>query len=135
MFKSSTGRSCSRQIVLTNEISQLVFKETCSRLGPMFVYKKIFDIIFLEKKEEIGLSSMTKAPTPTEKSKKQRDGNIKTPPKTSITQRLQTDLWRSVGVTIATQLVWLNQLTGPNLPTHHNSCVIEGTDMQVLFYS
>ena len=33
----------------------------------------------------------------------------KTPPKTSITQRLQTDLGRSVGVTIATQLVWLNR--------------------------
>ena len=28
--------------------------------------------------------------------------------KTSITQRLRTDLGRSVGVTIATQLVWLN---------------------------
>ena len=33
---------------------------------------------------------MTKAPTPTEKSKKQCD-NTKTPPKTSITQRLRTD--------------------------------------------
>ena len=34
---------------------------------------------------------MTKAPTTTEKSRKQRD-NTKTPPKTSITQRLWTDL-------------------------------------------
>ena len=33
-----------------------------------------------EKKEEIWLSPMTKAPTPTEQSKKQR-GNTKTPPK------------------------------------------------------
>ena len=41
---------------------------------------------------------MTKAPTPTQKSKKHRD-NIKTPPKNSITQRLRTDLGRSVGVT------------------------------------
>ena len=41
---------------------------------------------------------MKKAPTPTEKSKKHRT-NIKTKPKTSITQRLQTDLGRSVGVT------------------------------------
>ena len=56
---------------------------------------------------------MTKAPTPTEKSKKQRD-NTKTPPKTPITQQLRTDLGRSVGVTIATQLVYLNQLTGTN---------------------
>ena len=59
---------------------------------------------------------MTKAPTPTEKSKKQRE-TTKTPPKTSITQRLRTDLGRSVGVTIATQLVWLNQLTGTQ-PSH-----------------
>ena len=43
-----------------------------------------------EKKEEIWLSPITKAPTPTEKSKKKRD-NTKTPPKTSITQRLRTD--------------------------------------------
>ena len=47
-------------------------------------------------KEEIWLSFMTKVPTPTEKSKKQRD-NTKTPPKTSIIQRLRTT---------ATQLVW-----------------------------
>ena len=62
----------------------------------------------LEKKEEIWPSPMTKAPTSTEKLKKKRD-NTKTSPKTSITQRLRTDLGRSVGVTIATQLVWLNQ--------------------------
>ena len=42
---------------------------------------------------------MTKAPTLTEKSTKQRD-NLKTPPKTSITQRLRTDLGRSVGITV-----------------------------------
>ena len=38
---------------------------------------------------------MTKAPTTTEKSKKKRD-NIKNATKTSITQRLRTDLGRSV---------------------------------------
>ena len=48
---------------------------------------------------------MTKAPTPKEESKQQRD-NTKTPPNNSITQRLRTDLGRSVVVTIATQLVW-----------------------------
>ena len=32
--------------------------------------------------------------------------------KTSITQRLSTDLGRLVGVTTATQLVWLNRFTG-----------------------
>ena len=44
---------------------------------------------FQEKKEEIWLSPMTKTPTPTEKSKKQR-GNTNTPPKTS-NNRLYND--------------------------------------------
>ena len=61
-----------------------------------------------EKKEEIWLSPLTKALTPIEKFKKQRD-NTKTPPPTSIKQRLRNDLGRSVGVTIAAQLVWLNR--------------------------
>ena len=70
-----------------------------------------------EKKEEIWFSPMTKAPTPTkQKFKKQRD-NTKTPPKTSITQRLRTDSGRSVRVTIAAQLVWLNKLMGSK-PSH-----------------
>ena len=43
--------------------------------------------------------------------------NTKTPPKTLITQQFQTDLGRSVGVTTATQLVWLNQFTGSQ-PSH-----------------
>ena len=41
-----------------------------------------------EKKEEIWLSPNTKAPTPTEKSKKQCE-NIKKPPQTLIAQRLR----------------------------------------------
>ena len=50
-------------------------------------------------------------------------GNVKravttqtTPQKNSITQRLRTDLGRSVGVTTATQLVWLTWFTGPTFP-------------------
>ena len=39
---------------------------------------------------------MTKPPKPTENSKPK--DNTQTPPKTSITQRLRTDLGRSVGV-------------------------------------
>ena len=69
-----------------------------------------------EKKEKIWLSPMTKAPAPTEKSKKQRENTI-TPPKTSITQRLRTDIGRLVGATIATQLIWLNRFTGSR-PSH-----------------
>ena len=40
----------------------------------------------------------------------------KTPQKSSIKQRLRTDLGRSVGVTTATQLVWLTWFTGPTFP-------------------
>ena len=58
---------------------------------------------------------MTKAPTPTEKSKGQSD-NINNATKSSIKQLLRTDLGRSVGVTTATQLVWLTWFTGP--PSH-----------------
>ena len=57
-----------------------------------------------EKERDSWLSHMIEALTPTENSKKQSD-NTKTPPKTSITRRLRTNLGRSVGVTIATQLV------------------------------
>ena len=58
---------------------------------------------------------MTKAPTPTEMSKEQSD-NTDYATKSSITQRLRTDLGWSVGVTTATQLVCLTWFTGPNLP-------------------
>ena len=51
-----------------------------------------------EKKEEIWHNPMTKAPTPTEKSKQQRDNS-----KTSITT-IETDVGRLVGVTTAIQL-------------------------------
>ena len=68
-----------------------------------------------EKKKEIWLSHMTKTPIPTE-IQKQID-NTKTPSKTSITQRLRTDLGRSVGVTTTIQLVWLNRFTGTQ-PSH-----------------
>ena len=50
-------------------------------------------------------------------------GNVKravttqtTPQKSSIKQRLRTDLGRPVGVTTATQLVWLTWFTGPTFP-------------------
>ena len=49
--------------------------------------------------------------------KKKKCDNTKTPPKTSITQRLRTDLGWSVWVTIATQLVLLYRFTGSQ-PSH-----------------
>ena len=70
----------------------------------------------LEKQEEIWLIPMTKAPSPTENSKKQRN-NRKNATKTFITLRLRTDLGRSVGVPPATQLVRLNRFT-ESQPSH-----------------
>ena len=57
-----------------------------------------------EKKEDIWLGPMTKAPTPPEKSKKQRD-NIKTATKNFDYKK------------IANQLVWLKRLMGSE-PSH-----------------
>ena len=68
-----------------------------------------------DKKEEIRLNPMTKAPTPEKMAKGQSD-NTNNATKRSIKQRLRTDLGRSVGVTTATQLVWLNWFTGPTFP-------------------
>ena len=68
---------------------------------------------------------MTKAHTPTEMSKGQVTTQT-TPQKSSIKQRLRTDLGRSVGVTKATQLVWLTGLRA-HLPTNRNSRVIKRT--------
>ena len=59
--------------------------------------------------------SYEKAPTLTEMSKGQSD-NTNNATKSSIKQRLQTDLRRSVGVTTDTQLVWLTWFTGPTFP-------------------
>ena len=71
---------------------------------------------------------MTKTPTPTEMSKGQSD-NTNNATKKSIKRRLRTDLGRSVGVTRATQLVWLTGLRA-HLPTPCNSRVIERTHIE-----
>ena len=77
---------------------------------------RIWDMeMYSREKKEFWLCPMTKYLIPTENSK--INGQHKTPPTTSITQRLQTDLGRSVGVTTVIQLVWLNRFTGTQ-PSH-----------------
>ena len=61
-------------------------------------FESLFIIEFTKEKGRDLTQSYDKHP------KKQHD-NTQTPPKTSITKRLQTNLGRSVGVTTATQLV------------------------------
>ena len=61
--------------------------------------------------------------------------NTKTPPKISITQRLGTDLGRSVGVTTVIQLVWLNRFTGTQ-PSHlpQQPCNQKDTHLKICKY-
>ena len=70
---------------------------------------------------------MTKAPTVyQQKCQRGKVTTQTTPQKSSIKQQLRTDLGRSVGVTTATQLVWLTSLRA-HLPTPRNSRVIKRT--------
>ena len=62
------------------------------------VMRRCTELCIKEKKKEIWPSPMTKTPIPTENSKT-KGQHTQTPPKTSITQQLRTDLGRSVGVT------------------------------------
>ena len=61
--------------------------------------------------------SYDKTPYTNRKFEKPKD-NTQTPPKTSITQRLQTDLGRSVGVISHPTGVVKPGLKGTNLPTY-----------------
>ena len=79
-----------------------------------------------EKKEEIRLSPMTKAPTPTEMSKVQSDNTNDTKKfdYTAVADRLRTVSWSTV--TTATQLMLLTWFTGQ--PSHsRNNRVIKRT--------
>ena len=94
---------------LNNRSSMLIIEKYIS-------YILYYELQFLDKKEYIWLSPMTKALHQQKKSKKRRD-TIRTSPKTLITQQLQTDLGRSVGVAAITPLVWLNRCTSAQ-PSH-----------------
>ena len=69
------------------------------------------------KKRKRSDSALWQKPLHRQKNPKSNVTTQRTPPKTSITQRLRTHLGRSAGVTIATQLVWLNRFTGSQ-PSH-----------------
>ena len=73
---------------------------------------------------------MTKAPAPTEMSKGQSD-NTNNATKSSIKQQLRTDLGRSVGVTTATQLVWLTWFTGPPSHSLQQPCNQKDTHLKI----
>ena len=106
-LRTDLGRSVVVTTVIQLVFCTIIFLYRCSHTNK-------------EKKKEIWLSPMTKTPITTANSK--TNGQHKTPPKTSITQRLRTDLGRSVVVAIVIQLVWLNRF-----PTNHKSRVIKRT--------
>ena len=66
---------------------------------------------------------------PTENSK--TNGQHKTPPKTSITQRSRTDFGRSVGVTQSSGVVKPG-LMGTSLPTHRKGSVINRAWQEII---
>ena len=66
-------------------------------------------------KNEIWLSPLTETLIPKENST--TNWQHKNATKTSIAQRLRTDLRRAVGVTTAIKLVWLNRFMGTQ-PSH-----------------
>ena len=51
--------------------------------------------------------------------------------KSSIKQQLRTDLGRSVGVTTATQLVWLTWFTGPPSHSPQQPCNQKDTHLKI----
>ena len=73
--------------------------------------------IWMTREKEGDLTqSYDKTPLYQQKIRNSKD-NTQTPSKTSITQRLRTDLGRSDGVKTVIQLVWLNRFTGTQ-PSH-----------------
>ena len=82
--------------------------------------------IYKQRKRKRSDSVLWQKPIHQQKCQKGKVTTKTTPQKSSITQRLRTDLGRSVGVTTATQLVWLTGLRA-HIPTNCNSRLIKRT--------
>ena len=81
---------------------------------------------FIKRKRKRSDSVLWQKPLHQQKCQKGKVTTQTTPQKSSIKQRLRTDLGRSVGVTKATQLVWLTGLRA-HLHTNRNSRLIKRT--------
>ena len=85
--------------------------------------------IFLMRKRKRSDSVLWQKPLHKQKCQNGKVTTQTTPQKSSIKQRLRTDLGRSVGVTTATQLVWLTGLRA-HLPTNRNTvCYVHSSSM------
>ena len=83
-------------------------------------------VFYIKRKRKRSDSILWQKPLHQQKCQKGKVTTQTTPQKSSIKQRLRTDLGRSVGVTTATQLVWLTGLRA-HLPTNRNSRLIKRT--------
>ena len=106
---------------------QLVFGQHCLLLKPLCLANDHWwGFITHKRKRKRSDSVLWQKPLHQQKCQKGKVTTQTTPQKSSIKQRLRTDLGRSVGVTKATQLVWLTGLRA-HLPTNRNSRLIKRT--------
>ena len=93
---------------------------------------KVMKIFWLfKRKRKRSDSVLWQKPLHQQKCQKDKVTTQTTPQKSSIKQRLRTDLGRSVGVTTATQLVWLTGLRA-HLPTNRNSRLIKRKEINCI---
>ena len=85
-----------------------------SRIGKKRIRKR-YDLVPREKGRDL-TQSYDKSPYTSRNVKRGKVTAHTMPQICSITQRLRADLGRSVGVTTATQLVWLTGLRAPTFP-------------------
>ena len=101
------------------------FRRCPDRLSQLHKRKSI-----ISEKRKRSDSALWQKPSHRQKNPKSNVTTQRTPPKTSITQRLRTDLGRSAWVTIATRLVWLNRFTGSQPPRGSFVSLVRSTTME-----
>ena len=104
----------------------LIFHVLVKSHGKVGVLKYNIFCLLIHRKRKRSDSVLWQKPLHQQKCQKGKVTTQTTPQKSSIKQRLRTDLGRSVGVTTATQLVWLTGLRA-HLRTNRNSRLIKRT--------
>ena len=124
-----------RKAIHIDEVAQSILLLTLAKnyiglKGPgrphPLTYQRKDPKILVKRKRKRSDSVLWQKPLHQQKCQKGKVTTQTTPQKSSIKQRLRTDLGRSVGVTKATQLVWLTGLRA-HLPTNRNSRLIKRT--------
>ena len=86
--------------------------------------RHVVRLTFIETKRRRSDPVLWQKPLHQQKCQKGKVTTQTTLQKSSIKQQLRTDLGRSVGVTTATQLVWLTWFTGPPSHSHINMDIV-----------